>query len=98
MNNFAQIKQNPHQSSLLQFENFKTAHFEKKIHTGISTPILDFYLETTSRFIGVESKFTEYLRPKKPNNNLEKYIDTREFAYLPDALNKLIKQYLNDSG
>ena len=96
VNNFAHFKEYPHQSSLLQFRNFEVIQFEKKLHTGISKPNLDLYLETSAEVIGVESKFTEHLCPKKPNKNLDKYINRSELVYLPSSFNEILWHYIDE--
>lgn len=98
INNFAHLKEFPQQSHFLNFSNFKVIQFEKKLHTGISRPNLDLYLETIDHVIGVESKFTEHLYLKKPNTNLDKYVDRRELTYLPPSFSKILKYYIDQKG
>lgn len=97
VNNFAVLKQ--HVLNLTfqkQYSNFIDCTFEKKLPTGISTPNLDFYLESDSTIIGFESKFTEHFSSKLPNKdgNLNKYLDRKELNYLPDTFKTVIDKYI----
>ena len=67
VNNFAPFKEQFDSLSFMNYSNFIEASFEKKLPTGISTPNLDFYLETKFEIIGIEAKFTEHLSKKLPN-------------------------------
>jgi len=95
VNNFAEFKLKLANFSFYNYSNFISACFEKKLTTGISTPNLDFYLETSNEIIGFESKFTEILKKKKPNlnNNLDKYRQREELNYLPKEFTNLIEEY-----
>jgi hypothetical protein len=78
----------------LGHSGFTEASFEKQLSTGISTPNLDFYLRNGDAIIGVESKFTELLKPKAPCNcNLAKYLNRSELAFLPGGYMALIVDY-----
>ena len=93
VNNFAMVKHHKNNISLFGSSAFDVAQFEKKLSTGISTPNLDFYLRNDTSIIGIESKFTEILTPKLPNENLEKYLTAKlEF---PAGFNGVIEYYLN---
>lgn len=67
-NNFGPWKQTPAKMWLCGYTEFQTLTFEAKCPTGLkgTPPNLDALLEGESIVIGVESKFTEYLRPKVP--------------------------------
>lgn len=95
VNSFSFIKEHHKTIEFLGHYNFEDSIFEKKISTGISTPNLDFYLETNDVIIGVESKFTEFLSKKLPNskNNLSKYLNRKELNYLSNDFQKLILFY-----
>jgi hypothetical protein len=93
VNSFAMIKLHKKEISLFKTNGFLCAEFEKKLNTGISTPNLDFYLANDMKRIGIESKFTEILKSKLPNKNLEKYL-LRDLK-LPEGLNDAIKYYMN---
>lgn len=98
VNNFASFKQHYEKFTFLNYSKFTEASFEKKLPTGISTPNLDFYLETNYEIIGFESKFTEYLTPKLPNykNNLDKYLHNSKLNYLSKSFHDdLIKHFIN---
>ena len=98
VNNFAAFKKDHKDFKFFNYSDFIEISFEKKLPTGISTPNLDFYLETNYEIIGVESKFTEYLSPKLPNHgkNLDKYLNNSKLDYLPRSYHDdLIKHYIN---
>lgn len=97
VNTFAPFKQNKDNFTFLDYSGFTEATFEKKLPTGISTPNLDFYLENERAIIGIESKFTEVLSKKAPNHdqNLEKYQNRKELAYLQDTFKDIIQQYID---
>jgi hypothetical protein len=65
---FARWKRNPHTLNLCGVHGFDRICFEKKCNTGLggTPPNLDLLLEGENHIIGVESKFMEYLTPKKP--------------------------------
>lgn len=95
VNNFAPFKEMNDKFSLFNYSGFIEATFEKKLPTNISTPNLDFYLESAYEVIGIESKFIEVLENKLPNKNLSKYIDRKqELSYLPDSFFKILEFYL----
>lgn len=96
VNNFALFKKNKNDISFLRESNFAEAIFEKKLHTGISNPNLDFYLENSNAIIGIESKFTEYLTAKigHTKENLCKYFKREELNFLPRLFDSIILNYL----
>lgn len=97
VNNFAPFKKHRNDFTFLNYSDFTEVSFEKQLPTRISTPNLDLYLETKYEIIGFESKFTEYLSPKRPNHdgNLKKYQNRSELNYLPKAFhNDLIQYYI----
>lgn len=98
VNNFAPFKKDYEKFTFLNYSDFIEASFEKKLPTGISTPNLDFYLETKYEVIGFESKFTEHLSPKQPNygKNLEKYLKNPKLNYLSSSFHdNLIGHYVD---
>jgi len=98
VNNFATFKKDHQNFKFLNYSDFTEISFEKKLSTRISTPNLDFYIETKYEIIGFESKFTEYLSPKFPNydKNLDKYLHHSKLDYLPKSYHDdLIKHYVN---
>lgn len=98
VNNFAPFKKYYEKLNFLTYSGITEASFEKKLSTGISTPNLDFYLETKKEVIGIESKFTEYFSPKLPNDNqnLDKYFKSSTLDYLLNTFRTdLIKPYLD---
>lgn len=98
VNNFALLKSRLKDFTFLNYSAFIEASFEKKLATGISTPNLDFYLENEKVIIGIESKFSETLTEKLPNEsgNLEKYLNREELDYLPDSFMDLINYYVKN--
>jgi len=68
VNTFAYWKTNPQSLTLCDISGFNKLTFEKKCRTGLggTPPNLDVLLESESAVIGIESKFLEYLKPKKP--------------------------------
>jgi len=95
VNNFALIKKDINNFSFRGYDDFIDSSFEKKLHTGISTPHLDFYLESAKTIIGFESKYTEYFNAKLPNHegNLTKYLNRNELGYLPEGFPTLLQKY-----
>lgn len=67
VNAFAPWKGNLADLSLCGKEDFTSLSFEHKCPTGLggTPPNLDVFLESNTCMIGVESKFLEYLTPKK---------------------------------
>jgi len=100
VNNFALIKQHKDNVMLFGESGFYEATFEKKFPTGLrgKSANLDFYLENEKSRIGIESKFTETLKPELPNKdrNLEPY---RDHEKLPEEMrksfNEVIECYMN---
>ncbi|MFO7761889.1 MAG: PGN_0703 family putative restriction endonuclease [Thermodesulfobacteriota bacterium] len=68
INCFAPWKKKPRDLIIDGIKGFDRITFEKQCPTGLggTPPNLDLVLENKSQVIGVESKFTEYLTPKKP--------------------------------
>lgn len=97
VNTFAEIKRLSSEFSFLNQTGFQKAQFERKFHTGISFPNLDFCIENDKYFIGLESKFVEPLSPKIPNqgNNLKKYVNRKdELKYFDSGFLNLINHYI----
>lgn len=67
VNTLSKFKENLSDFDFIGYRVFKKACFEKKLKTGISTANLDFYAETANSILGFESKFTETLEAKLPN-------------------------------
>ena len=67
-NTFAPWKKMPSELLLCGECGFKQMSFEKKCPTGLSgtPPNLDLFVENEAIIIGVESKLSEYLTPKRP--------------------------------
>lgn len=67
VNAFAKWKNNPSDLILCGKKGFSSLTFEKKCPTGLggTPPNLDVFLDNDHSLIGVESKFLEYLTPKK---------------------------------
>lgn len=108
VNNFAIIKKIISQSgdiSLLDFNGFYSSNFETKLTTGLRghSPNLDFTAENDLVFIGIESKFTEILTPKLPNEkrygksygNLEPYYKSKKVDFLNGFKESVIKYYID---
>ena len=98
VNNFVPIKLSPRDFGFQGCKSFLSACFEKKLPTGISTPNIDFFLETRDEILAIESKYTEVLDRKKANHdrNLEKYRNRRQLRYLPEEFGKIIDEYISD--
>jgi len=113
VNNFAPFKAHGSKLSFSDYSGFDETRFEKEQPTGLdgTQPHLDFYLENKTTIIGIESKFTEYFVPKRPNhptkhqdptksrkNNLEKYCNKKELNYLPKGFQEsIIEHYFADN-
>ena len=67
VNTFATWKRNPTNLSLCGREGFTSLTFERKCPTGLggTPPNLDAFLDNDHLLVAVESKFLEYLTPKK---------------------------------
>ena len=67
VNVFAKWKNNPSDLFLCGKKGFQSLTFEKKCPTGLggTPPNLDVFLDNDHLLIAVESKFLEYLTPKK---------------------------------
>jgi hypothetical protein len=98
VNNFALVKQHKNNVSLFGETGFSEAVFEKKFPTFLRTPVnLDFYLENNNSRIGIESKFTETLRPALlKDKNLKSYINHKKLPKeLQRKFNDFIECYLS---
>ena len=69
MNTFAYWKKDPSSLNIFGNTNFNTLTFEGKCSTGLggTPPNLDILLTNDDSIIGIESKFTEYHKLKKPH-------------------------------
>ena len=69
VNTFARWRRKADSLNIFGNTNFNTLKFEGKCSTGLggTPPNLDILLTTDDSIIGIESKFTEYLKPKKPH-------------------------------
>ena len=98
VNAFAPYKEQPEGMHLLGYGPFSVARFEMPLKTGISKPFLDFYIEDEDHVVGIESKYTEWLTPKLPNQkeNLRKYLKrAKELRVVPDRfLLELVEHYV----
>jgi hypothetical protein len=82
VNTFARWKKEPSSLEIFGKTNFNTLTFEGKCSTGLggTPPNLDILLKNDDSIIGIESKFTEYLKPKKPH-----FSDSYQRENLPQA-------------
>lgn len=66
VNCFGPFRNSPKHLALLGHSDFLTAHFEKKMPTGLTgvPPHLDFFAKSDSVVVAVESKFTEVFHQK----------------------------------
>ena len=110
VNNFAMIKNEINHKkkiNFLDYTGFYNSNFETKLTTGLRghSPNLDFTLENDLVYIGIESKFTEILTPKLPNEkryrknygNLEPYYKSKKLDYLNGFKENVIKYYIDFS-
>jgi len=69
VNTFARWRRDPSSLNVFGNTSFNTLKFEGKCSTGLggTPPNLDILLTSDNSIIGIESKFTEFLNPKKPN-------------------------------
>jgi len=69
VNTFARWKSDPSSLNISGNTRFNTLTFEGKCSTGLggTPPNLDLLLTNDENIIGIESKFTEYFKPKKPH-------------------------------
>lgn len=104
VNSFAIMKSFPSKAEYLGFSNCHLLRFEEKVNTGISQPNLDVYLESSDGIIGIESKFTETLKPKLPNwknkdsiGNLTNYLNRKtEIKNIPEGFaENVIEHYID---
>ncbi|MBU0483923.1 MAG: hypothetical protein KKB30_05360 [Proteobacteria bacterium] len=82
VNAFALFKKYPGKLVLAGKTDFIKINFEKQCPTGLggTPPNLDLLAESETDVVGVESKFLEYLSPKKP-----KFADSYNKENLPQA-------------
>jgi len=82
VNAFARWRREPSSLNIVGDTNFSTLRFEEKCSTGLggTPPNLDLLLTNDDSIIGIESKFTEYLKPKKPH-----FSDSYQRNKLPQA-------------
>ena len=101
VNNFAEFRGLASNISLFGESGFGKVQFEKKLNTGISRPNLDLLLENERTIIGIESKYTELLRPKLPNwnykprlGNLSNYLNRKnELDAMPEGFATQVLEY-----
>ncbi len=69
VNTFARWRKKPDSLNVFGNTNFNTLKFEEKCSTGLggTPPNLDILLINDDHIMGIESKFTEYLKLKKPH-------------------------------
>jgi hypothetical protein len=101
VNNFAPIKEsvNKTEFNLFGYSGFENASFEKKVHIGLGTPNLDFFIENNNVSIGIESKFTEHFEAslKHTKEKLCEYYNSPRLKFLPqDFMNKVILPYISE--
>jgi len=100
VNSFAFVKEQVEQGKTVKMfgadDLFETAGFERKFSTGVprSHPNIDFVLENKNEIICVESKFTEHLAPKLPNDKFSKYLNEHR-SKLPRLFIPLVEHYHN---
>ena len=82
VNTFSPFKKEPNKLVLAGKTGFSTIQFEKQCSTGLggTPPNLDLLAESETDIVGVESKFLEYLTPKKPH-----FADSYNRKNLPQA-------------
>lgn len=82
VNTFGPFRESPAALALQGRSGFTRIAFEKKLPTGLggNPPNLDIWLEAEREVIAVESKFLEYLSPKKAS-----FSDSYARAALPQA-------------
>jgi hypothetical protein len=82
VNTFAPFKGRPHTLTLYGVHGYDSIQFEKKCPTGLggTPPNLDVVAENEKVIVGVESKFLEYLTPKKPTFSASYKRDRLPFA------------------
>ncbi len=82
VNTFATFKKDPGKLVLAGKTGFTKIQFEKQCRTGLggAPPNLDLLAESATDVVGVESKFLEYLSPKKP-----KFANSYQKGKLPQA-------------
>jgi len=69
VNTFARWRKDPSSLNIFGNTNFNTLKFEGKCSTGLggTPPNLDILLTNDDSIVGIESKFTEFLKQKKPH-------------------------------
>lgn len=102
VNTFAIWKRNPTNLSLCGREGFTSLTFERKCPTGLggTPPNLDVFLDNDHLLIAVESKFLEYLTPKKGFFSVSYTRDNLPQSeeacwYLIDRIKEQSKQHLD---
>jgi hypothetical protein len=102
VNVFAKWKNNPSDLFLCEKKGFQSLTFEKKCPTGLggTPPNLDVFLVNDNLLIAIESKFLEYLTPKKgffSTSYTKENLPQSEKAcwYLIDRIKEQPKQYLD---
>lgn len=102
VNVFAKWKNNPSDLILCGKKGFSSLTFEKKCPTGLggTPPNLDVFLDNNHSLIRVESKFLEYLTPKKgffSTSYTKENLPQSEKAcwYLIDRIKEQPKQHLD---
>ncbi len=97
VNFFGFFKRNRDMFSLAGESNFTGAQLEKKLPTGLkgTAPNLDFYLENKNSIIGIESKFLELLKPKKPKFSAS--YSTEFLTKLDKGLPKIVNHFRENS-
>lgn len=102
VNTFAKWKENTENLFICGNNGFKTLIFEKKCPTGLkgSPPNLDVFLDNDKFSIAIESKFLEYLSPKKGYFSVSYKNDTlpqseKDCWYIVDWIKNEPKQHLD---
>lgn len=97
VNTFAPFKRFKDSISLLGFNNFTRANFERPFDTGLSGtwPTLDFCLESESAVIAIESKYLEVLREKEAKF-VGSYLNNKEI--IGDHFLNIINKYNKTKG
>jgi len=82
VNTFTRWRKDPASLSIFGDTNFNIMTFEGKCSTGLggTPPNLDILLTSDDSIVGIESKFTEYLKPKRPH-----FSDSYQRNKLPQA-------------
>lgn len=93
VNSFAMVKKQIAGVKFFEFKNFTSARFEKKVCTGLggTPPHLDFFFETDSDFVGLESKFLEPLKKTTAKFAKSYFSDKNKFTELKNLMEKYNK-------